>query len=215
MQRSPLLPILGILLIGIAPIIFFLKINDSKYNPDYITDPISTKAKLEAKKDSIAKDSSGNEVSFIYVSYGLKHLPKNDSIKINTNDSAYLDSVAALKRMLIAENFKVELPELKFAEIEASKNTIAKLHEGDSVKIVYSRFDPEHVRLEEENNAPIADKTKSSWITICIISFMAGIWLLIMNKRRRAQGQESDPLSSMNFYSSIKKDEGAKTGGRP
>src|SRR6266404_3784374 len=115
-KSSPLILIFALLLIVLSPVVLISKLVDVPGNEPLVTDGITTEAKIESKKDSTGKDAEGNIVSFIYVSYRI-----SDEEPIDTSlaqDSMYMDSVEAMHRMLIAENFKIDIPGIKFSEIE-------------------------------------------------------------------------------------------------
>ena len=211
-KSSPLLSLLAVALIIGSPIVYVLQHVNTERNSDPLQYGIHTKARIEAKTDSTGKDVSGNNVSFIYVSYRIS--PETIPDTLFEHDSLYMDSIAAMRRMMIAENFKIDIPGIKYSSVPVAKGSFEKLHEGDSVKVIYSASEPGTAELEPEIKPEVKNSSNSVWTGACIMGFIFGIGIMVMNKRRRKQEQVQDQTSDLISYSTIKKKD-PTSGGAP
>ena len=243
-QPSKLPILIGLLLIIAGPALLlthFLGGKRSSNNSLFdLRSPIiskETRANLEVKNGEVSRDSlyifhvevpgSGGETNkeitdleeqMTGVNRDVDSSSDSKTFSSAGNDSGLAD---ATKRKLDAElEEEYGSGDGSIADILVSKDEYKKYKNGDSVSFVYDINDLSHAKLKETLVTASDTRSKkddaSTWFLAAGCLTVLGIILIIRSKRRAAQEQQVDVLSSLPTVSSaVKKNTSSTEIGRP
>ena len=240
-QQSKLPLVFGILLILAGPLI--LVMHFASFSKKYDFAKTEAKGPIVSKEAHIP-DANGKDSIYLFhvsvpgtgyetvnelentLSELEKEMDQTES-KTSTSTSSDKDVVDATMRKQTAENEttvtdNTESPNVKenllLADVTVTKEEYNTYKTGDSVNIQYDLYDLSTAKLKMDLTATKDGKTKkadeSSWYLVAGAVFLLGVILIVRSKKRAAQEQQQDVLSTYSTVSTIKKKD-TNTTGRP